>query len=132
PFPATTTASWEKTRADVAAGRAPVMESVNTRFWFEPGQFTYRYDVDGGAETVFLDTAMVVLSDENQMVPTSGALRASGKVNPFSRAFACAWTDRMEDVYRAEPIWRDMHNIFRHFALARVIVERDALRSVNF
>jgi hypothetical protein len=32
----------------------------------------------------------------------------------------------MEEIYQAEPIWRDMYNIFRHFAVARVMKDRDA------
>ena len=38
----------------------------------------------------------------------------------------------MDDVYKAEPIWRDMHDIFRHFALARVMKDSDAIERTAF
>jgi hypothetical protein len=101
----------------------------HTRYWFQPGKFGYQ--VSAESDTVFLDTAQVVLHDEDQRLKP-GALVASGNIDSISRSFTCAWTERMEDTYRAEPIWRDMHNIFRHFALARVMKDRKALTQVEF
>ncbi|QFR33581.1 DUF1598 domain-containing protein [Ancylobacter sp. TS-1] len=107
-----------------AAGKQP----QSTRFWFTPGQFNYQISPDG--ETGFLETAQVILRDEDQR-NTGQALVASGLTNPIARAFTCAWTERMEDVYRAEPIWRDMNNIFRHFAVARILEQRRVLERVR-
>jgi hypothetical protein len=113
----------------VARRRGESLPATNTRFWFSPGKFDYQ--ITQSADTGYLETAQVVLQDENQKL-TSGGLSASGSVNPLTRAFTCAWTERMEDTYRAEPIWRDMHNIFRHFALARIIVAHNLLERVKF
>jgi len=38
----------------------------------------------------------------------------------------------MEDVYKAEPIWRDMHNIYRNFALTRIMHDLDAFGQAGF
>jgi hypothetical protein len=120
PFPAADKVRSAKWREDVLAGR-PVGGPHNNRYWFEPGQFSYQYDAD----TVFLDSTQVVLRDEDQQLKPN-VLVASGRTDPITRAFACMWTERMEDTYRAEPIWRDMHNIFRLFALARTMADRNA------
>jgi hypothetical protein len=92
----------------------------STRFWFEPGNLGFVSD----GRTIFLDYAQVVLRDEDQRPDTN---EASGSIDEISRAFACAWTARMDDIYGAEPIWRDMQGIFRLIALARVMEEEDAL-----
>src|SRR5581483_8337596 len=99
------------------------------RFWFESGQFSYQASED--AATVFLDRAQVVLNDEDQKIATAG-LVASGNIDPLTRGFACSWTDRMEDVYNAEPIWRELHNMFRHFALTRILKDCDAFTQAEF
>jgi len=111
------------------AGEGDRSRAFNTRYWFHPGRFTYEASED--ADTTFLDCAQVILSDEDQLFK-GASLVASGEINDISRAFTCAWTDRMDDIYKAEPIWRDMHNIFRHFAVARIMRDRDAFRAVGF
>src|SRR5271156_6353260 len=113
---------------DTIAGRK---ESVhqNTRFWFQAGRFSYQVSED--ADAVFLDRSQVVLNDENQML-SGNALVASGKTDPISREFTCAWTSRMEDTYKAEVLWRDMFNIFRHFAVARIMKDNEAISRADF
>ena len=62
----------------------------------------------------------------------SGSLRSSGRVDPFARAFADTWSQRMEEIEQSEPIWRDMHNVFRHFAVAHIIADRKVCREAGF
>lgn len=84
----------------------------DTRYWFQAGE--YNYQKSGG--TVFLDKARVELRTEDQIFGTD---TASGSVDAASEAFACAWTARIEEIEKSEPIWRDMSNIYRHFAIAQ-------------
>jgi hypothetical protein len=129
PFPADFDARVASWRADDEAGRGGKASAFNIRYWFQPGSFSYQASAD--ADTVFMDVAQVVLNDEDQVL-RPGKLEASGKINPISRAFTCAWTNRMEDTYKAEPIWRDMHNIFRHFGLAKIMADREAFMRAGF
>jgi hypothetical protein len=128
--------------AQLAEWRAAAMRGDNvargwsTRYWFEAGRFNYQGSreadmslLDG--DTVFFESAEVTLRDEDQRLAAQ-VLAASGRINPLARAFSCAWTRRMDEVYRSEPIWRDMHNMFRHVAVARVMAERKALARVDF
>lgn len=136
PFPGHHTAQLAAWRAAANRGETNVGQGWNTRYWFEAGRFNYQGSSEADiafldGDTVFFDSAEVVLHDEDQRLQAQG-LSASGNVNPTSRAFTCAWTRRMEDVYRAEPIWRHMHSIYRHFAVARVMVDRKAFARVGF
>jgi hypothetical protein len=101
-----------------------------TRYWFTPGQFGYVASDDGG-DTVFLDRAQVLLKDEAQVLPAAGEAVASGGINPYARAFTCAWTASMEESYRAEPLWRQMYNMYRHFAVARIMAETGVFNRVK-
>jgi len=38
----------------------------------------------------------------------------------------------MEEIEQSEPIWRDMHNVFRHFAVAHIIADRKVFREAGF
>lgn len=127
PFPSSFAGRIELYKQDAMAGRRT--PASNTRYWFEAGRFSCQQS--SGDDTVFIDIAQVVLKDEAQSLTKSG-LSASGATDPVTRAFTCAWTERMEETYKAEPIWRDMHNIFRHFAVARAIRDNNALERVNF
>jgi hypothetical protein len=136
PFPGHHAAQAAKWRAAALREQWTPDQGSNTRYWFEAGVFNYQGSSEADiafldGDTVFFDIAQVVLRDEDQRLEAKG-LAASGKINPTSRAFACAWTQRMEDIYRAEPIWRDMQNIYRHFAVARAIVNRKAFGRVGF
>jgi hypothetical protein len=101
----------------------------HTRFWFQSGRFAHQANEEG--DTIFLDRAQVVLNDEDQAV-SGNKLDATGRVDPITRAFCCAWSARMDDVYKSEPIWRDMYNIFRHFSIARIMTDLDAIGRANF
>ncbi len=129
-IPSSTLALWQATREATEKGRR-IPKFNQARFWFEPGQFAYK--VSGNDDTVFLDTAQVVLRDQVQSFAEGKIVDAARtNVDRFNRAFACAWTEQMEETYRAEPIWRDMHNIYRHFAIARIMADKRAFRQVEF
>ena len=101
----------------------------HTRFWFQSGRFTHQANEEG--DTIFLDRAQVVINDEDQAV-SGNRLGATGRVDPITREFCCAWSERMDEVYKSEPIWRDMYNIFRHFSIARIMTDLDAIGRANF
>jgi hypothetical protein len=89
-----------------------------TRYWFEPGEFLYGF----GSNSGYLKRARIVLKDEDE---TGGSASiASGKVNQLSRAFSCAWTERMDDIIRSDEIWRKLYNVYRLIAVTRAMAER--------
>ncbi|WP_157195757.1 DUF1598 domain-containing protein [Bradyrhizobium sp. YR681] len=113
-----------------AKGASDLVANI-TRYWFTPGQFGYIASEDG-ADTIYLDRAQVLLKDEAEVL-TAGASKtvASGSIDTYARAFTCAWTASMEETYRAEPIWRELYNMYRHFAVARIMAETGAFNRVK-
>jgi hypothetical protein len=112
--------------------RAYVMQGINTppdphpgryvRNWFEPGKQTYIED----RASVFMDCVQVVLKDMHH--EADGSEQKEDKYNEteqiVSRGWTCAWTNKMNEVVRSEPIWADMYSVFRHVALARVLMDQ--------
>jgi hypothetical protein len=129
PFSSLDAAHQQMARERLVGDQPMPASSSYNRFWFEPGHFSHQYSADG--DVVFIDRAQIVLRDEQESLHASGVLRASGHVDPLARAFAEAWTRRMEEIERSEPIWRDMHNVFRHFAIARIIADRGVFREAG-
>ena len=92
-----------------------------SRLWFTPGRMSYLQD----ETSVFLDCVQVVLTEESYL---GGGIVTS---NPYNQAFTCAWTNRMDEIVRSDPIWRRLHDIFRMFALARVLDKTDVIENLD-
>ena len=129
PFPGDFEAIVREWRAQLQAGREPNIPPSKTRYWFTQGRFSHGVSSDG-ARMVRLNYAQVVLKDEDQIY-RNGVDVATGAVNAYARAFTCAWTERMEDTFRAEPLWRDMYNMFRNFAVARIMYDLHAFQKAG-
>lgn len=130
PFPGASQRLFEQAFFNAKNGRPSQPQFNSNRMWFQPGSFSYQ--ISQNRRSVFLDRAQVVLNDRATVVDASGNLIDGGPDSAFSRAFTCAWTERMEEVYQAEPVWRDMHNIYRHFAIADVIVRENLFEDAGF
>jgi len=117
PLPGTFARRLNQSRQMLRAGTSTGDWSSRRRFWFEPGKFEYAHDY----QVASLQSAQVILSDADA---NADAGAKNGNEDPIAREFACDWTARMEDTIRAEPIWRDMYNIYRHFAIAHMLKER--------
>lgn len=128
PIVGSSMAGWQDFLSRTAQGKKPLPTS-GMRYWFEAKSFKYADDEEIGA--TFLTTAQVVLLNKPHGY-VDGKLDDIEAEDAYSREFACSWTARMEETYRAEPIWRDMHNIFRHFAIAGIIAEKRVLANVEF
>jgi hypothetical protein len=127
-FPTSRDLDIEESRQDLIHNR-PVHGGSLTKLWFNAGRFSYQISPD--YDVAFMDCAQIVLSDKLVFLAQHQFQRAADKVDHPAQAFACAWTARMEDVYKAEPIWRDMHNIYRQFALARIMFDNGAIGRAN-
>jgi hypothetical protein len=74
-----------------------------------------------------MDCVQVVLKDQylnaDNSEQSESAMNAQQSAwHGLSRAWTCAWTNRMTDVIRSDRIWADMYSVFRHVALARAIL----------
>jgi hypothetical protein len=71
------------------------------RMWFTPGRMSYVRDEN----SIFIDCVQIVLKSEDYL--RGGVV----DYNPFNQMFTCAWSNRMDEVIRSEPIWRKMQDI---------------------
>jgi hypothetical protein len=97
-------------------------KDIHYRRWFVPDKQTYVRDVD----SVFLTCVQVVLRNE-----PLGADNMPSEFDEFERRFACSWTNRMQDVFDAEPLYNNLYSVFRHVALARVLRQSGDLRRLG-
>lgn len=118
-------------RAEIASGRDPSpITGAITRYWFTPGRFGYGAPADN-PNIVRFTYAQVMLKTEEE-ADTPGGRKSTGTINSYARAFTCAWTERMEEVYRSEPLWQEMRNMYRHFAMARIMRDLNAIGAAGF
>jgi hypothetical protein len=125
-FPGTREAENAVSLAALRADRPDPVQSHYMRYWFAAGSFEYQYSQD----IAFLETAPVVLLDEANL--NTAVMTPSGLVSGFARAFTCEWSRRMEEINSAEPLWRDMHNMFRHFAISQIIASTKTFEKSGF
>ncbi|KZB99687.1 hypothetical protein AU375_03975 [Methylobacterium radiotolerans] len=85
---------------------------TSDRFWFKINKLSYKADDD-----TFSISALQLMLDTEK---TGEGLLGSKLRNPAAESFACGWTSRMAEIIKSEPIWRDMENIYRHFAIAQI------------
>jgi hypothetical protein len=131
PFPGDFDLLVKDWHAQIAAGHEPNIPASITRYWFTPGRFSYGLatDTDNVARFAY---AQVVLKTEDEKITSERERVATGRIDPYAQAFTCAWTARMEDTYKAEPLWQEMRNMYRHFALARIMYDLDAFDQAEF
>lgn len=101
-----------------------------SRFWFESGGARYRSSPDGLA--IALDAVDIALRDEDQRLQASGQHAASGRVDPYARAFATEWTARMDEILPTDTLWQRLAAQYRWFALARIVADRSLLQRASF
>jgi len=79
---------------------------------FRPGRMSYVDDAD----VVFIDCVQVMLVEKSWRDGTTNPVE-----NLLYRDFAHAWTNHMAEIIPLRPDFRRMQDIFRMFALARIL-----------
>ena len=98
------------------------------RWWFSAGEFSYQ---TASSTVAFLDKAQVVLNHQAEVI-RNGEMVDAGVDAIDEAAFGCDWTDRMEETFQSEQLWCEMRNVFRHFAVARIIADNGVLNQAGF
>jgi hypothetical protein len=93
--------------------------SGSGRRWFVPGRMSYVRDEN----SVFIDCVQILLKIETWKLGTfdPDTKLATAIKDPIAEDFVCSWTNRMKETIQAEPLFRRMEDIFRMFALARIL-----------
>jgi hypothetical protein len=100
--------------------------SQMTRLWFYPGLVTYKEQQDG----VAVNRADVVIRQQAQVVMADGRHHDGGREEPEVARWTCQASRMYREIAAAAPEtgWDQLARLMRVFAVARLIVDRDAAR----
>lgn len=102
-------------------------QSWMNRFWFCPAETTYTKDGDA----VLLKDCRVKLLTEQQYVSTQGELYDSGGTDVLAEQYAEMFTRNYDTVATKRPVYRELEELFRMVALAKLMRETSALSKVG-
>jgi hypothetical protein len=115
----------EKDVLDISEGNS------SGRMWFEPGRMSYLWNANKevNSHSVYLDCVQVTCND--QLNPFPELNRVPEGENLFWKAFAIAYTNRMDDIIPTRPEYMKMRNHFRLYALSKVMLAWQEWRRLN-
>lgn len=102
--------------------RVPALSSLN-RFWFTPGENTYRTSGDA----IIISRCDVILMTEEEYLDEDGGRIGSGGAERTAQQFAQNLSERYSDLAMNKPLYAELEGLFRFVALARVMNELGAL-----
>jgi hypothetical protein len=94
------------------------LASEASRFWFLPSDPIF---ITTASES-FIESAPIVLKTEKKNPNNPG--------DPDYLTFACAWNNKMQEILKSELIWKQMNNIFRFYALAKILNDGDMVMKI--
>jgi hypothetical protein len=113
--------SLDEYRDGVLRGE-PVAISMMNRFWFYPGENLYTE-----APGILLITRCdVQLLTEEEHLTHGGAVTGTGQPNPLAKIFTQSFSERYQQIADREPIYKELEDLFRFVALAKLMKEYKA------
>lgn len=111
---------WEEAKAELEGrGRDSAFGRSMHRFWFNAGE-PLVYRTEGVA---ILAECPVILRTEEQALLPGGRLRDAGRADPLAQQFAEAVTRNFPQIAEQKPLYRELENLYRHVAIAKLIWE---------
>jgi hypothetical protein len=108
-------------------GPGPQPEVLLNRFWFYPGETSFRED--GGL--MLIERCQVVLLTEQEYVSREG-MAGRGGADPLAKEFAGRFTARYDEIGRALPIYSELEGLFRLYALATLLRHRQVKADLGY
>lgn len=106
----------EKVRIRKGESRAAPINNLN-RFWFSPGEYFFLEDDN----MVMIERCAVKLLTEEEHMNEQGKIVGAGHANPAAKQFSEDFTGFYDDIATERPIFRELENLFRFVALAKVL-----------
>ena len=94
-----------------------VAQSSMNRFWFRPGSLKIAVAEDGAS----ICECSVILSTEEEFLNSSGKIKGTGRTNPRADRFAKQFTKYYHEISQQRPIFVELNNLYRLFALAQTL-----------
>jgi hypothetical protein len=115
---------------DVCSGRKTKKAAFSlNRFWFSPGKTLL--DVDDGHRTTKIDACEVTLKTEQEHLAETG-IAGTGAADPLAQRFAHQFTDRYRDIAAQKPIYKQLEQLYRMVALAKLLKREASLPSLTY
>ncbi len=102
----------------------PIKVSIGglNRFWFKPGENIYT-EVD---DVVLIEQCPVILRTEETYLSSKGGYISGKSVDPSAQSFCKDFSELYEQIAIQRPIYRELENLFRFVALAKIIKYKSA------
>ena len=100
-----------------SSGASSASLSTMNRFWFFPGETEF---VEGDG-IIQIRRCRVSLLTEEEFLAGSGQVIGSGRSSPLAATFSAQFSAFYEELADQRPIYADLQNLFRFFALAQAI-----------
>lgn len=102
-------------------GGAGSQSLLLNRFWFYPDDVSYTDNED----IVSLDECSIKLLTEQEYLSESGQIEQSGRANEMAQDFADAFTEKFDLIKQKRPVYNELQNIYRLFALAKMMEHKE-------
>lgn len=107
----------EVAKRDIIHGRRlSIPFSSMNRFWFYPGENTFKEDHG----IVLIERSQVILLTEEEHLSKDKRIVGTGRVDPLAKQFTNIFTQKYEQVAQKKPIYKELGNLFRFVALAKI------------
>ncbi|MFH1688774.1 MAG: DUF1598 domain-containing protein [Candidatus Eisenbacteria bacterium] len=127
-FRSLTDMSLAQARRDMLADDDSDPLSSLNRFWFYPGEVTYREDE--GVKVI--EQCPVVLLTEEEYLSSSGESVGSGRADALAAEFAGDFTDHYDEIADERPIYRELEGLFSMVALSKLMKADGVLTEAQF
>ena len=102
----------------VKAGEDMKEGITNSRYWFTLADAAYSFS-DRDSSGSYIESCPIVFNNETTGNANQSALSA------VNRIYIHQWNSRMQEILQSELIWKQMNSVYRHFALAKVLLLKD-------
>ncbi len=110
-----------------AQGQTASLPGGMNRYWLSPGEYNY-IEADG---IVLIKQASVQVETNPTTVDASGEIVDTATSDPLAERWVASFTALYDKIAARRPIYRELDNLFRAFALAKVLYFRKGLEAAG-
>lgn len=111
----------EKGISQSRTGQGSNMAGSMNRFWFHPGAVEFLTDE---TSAIFCSCQVKLLTEEEHLT-SAGKIKGSGKPNVLANKFADQFSRMYAQIAKERPVYIELSNLYRHFAIAQTIARTD-------
>ncbi|NTU45391.1 MAG: DUF1598 domain-containing protein [Chlorobiaceae bacterium] len=122
-FSSLTDITMAKAKSDIIQGKSlSIPRSSMNRLWFYPGENAFVQDQG----IITIKNSPVTLLSEAEYIGQSGKIVGVGQTDAFAVEFTRSFTTRYAEVAELRPIYKELENLFRFVALAKIMKIKSA------